>query len=64
MWWGLFLIAAGSWAELPTVIAPLLMTVRDTMVPYGVVQVSFFRTERGACARTCSSTRPRTEGWS
>ena len=26
MWWGLFLIALGSWAELPTVIAPLLMT--------------------------------------
>jgi steroid 5-alpha reductase family enzyme len=26
MWWGLFLIAFGSWAELPTVIAPLLMT--------------------------------------
>jgi steroid 5-alpha reductase family enzyme len=26
MWWGLFLISLGSWAELPTVIAPLLMT--------------------------------------
>ena len=26
MWWGVFLIALGSWAELPTVIAPLLMT--------------------------------------
>jgi steroid 5-alpha reductase family enzyme len=26
MWWGLFLIALGSWAELPTVVAPLLMT--------------------------------------
>ena len=26
MWWGLFLIALGSWAELPTVIGPLLMT--------------------------------------
>ena len=26
MWWGLFLIAFGSWAEVPTVIAPLLMT--------------------------------------
>ena len=26
MWWGLFLIALGSWAEVPTIIAPLLMT--------------------------------------
>jgi steroid 5-alpha reductase family enzyme len=26
MWWGLFLIALGSWAELPLIIAPLLMT--------------------------------------
>jgi len=26
MWWGLFLIALGSWAELPAVIGPLLMT--------------------------------------
>ncbi len=26
MWWGLFLISLGSWAEVPTVIAPLLMT--------------------------------------
>jgi steroid 5-alpha reductase family enzyme len=26
MWWGLFLIALGSWAELPTVVGPLLMT--------------------------------------
>ena len=26
MWWGLFLIALGSWAELPTAIGPLLMT--------------------------------------
>jgi steroid 5-alpha reductase family enzyme len=26
MWWGVFLIALGSWAELATVIAPLLMT--------------------------------------
>ena len=26
MWWGVFLIALGSWAELPTVIAPLLRT--------------------------------------
>jgi steroid 5-alpha reductase family enzyme len=26
MWWGVFLIALGSWAELPLVIAPLLMT--------------------------------------
>ncbi|MGH3220607.1 MAG: DUF1295 domain-containing protein [Streptosporangiaceae bacterium] len=27
MWWGMFLIALGSVAELPTVIAPLLMTL-------------------------------------
>jgi len=27
MWWGLFLIALGSWAELPTAVGPLLMTV-------------------------------------
>jgi steroid 5-alpha reductase family enzyme len=26
MWWGLFLISLGSWAEVPTIIAPLLMT--------------------------------------
>src|SRR6202023_579325 len=26
MWWGLFLIALGSWAEVPAIIAPLLMT--------------------------------------
>jgi len=26
MWWGLFLIALGSWAEVPLIIAPLLMT--------------------------------------
>jgi steroid 5-alpha reductase family enzyme len=26
MWWGLFLIALGSWAELPTMVGPLLMT--------------------------------------
>ena len=26
MWWGLFLIALGSWAEVPTVVGPLLMT--------------------------------------
>jgi steroid 5-alpha reductase family enzyme len=26
MWWGVFLIALGSWAELATIIAPLLMT--------------------------------------
>jgi steroid 5-alpha reductase family enzyme len=26
MWWGLFLIALGSWAELPTAIGPLLMS--------------------------------------
>lgn len=26
MWWGLFLIAVGSWIELPFVVAPLLMT--------------------------------------
>ena len=26
MWWGLFLISLGSWAELPFVVAPLLMT--------------------------------------
>ena len=26
MWWGLFLISLGSWAGVPTVIAPLLMT--------------------------------------
>jgi hypothetical protein len=26
MWWGLFLIALGSWAELPTVVGPPLMT--------------------------------------
>jgi steroid 5-alpha reductase family enzyme len=27
MWWGLFLISLGSWAELPFAVAPLLMTV-------------------------------------
>jgi steroid 5-alpha reductase family enzyme len=27
MWWGLFLIALGSWAGLPTAVGPLLMTV-------------------------------------
>ena len=26
MWWSLFLISLGSWAEVPTIIAPLLMT--------------------------------------
>ena len=26
MWWGLFLISLGSWAELPFAVAPLLMT--------------------------------------
>jgi len=26
MWWGLFLIALGSWAEVPAIVAPLLMT--------------------------------------
>jgi steroid 5-alpha reductase family enzyme len=26
MWWGLFLIALGSWAEVPLIVAPLLMT--------------------------------------
>jgi steroid 5-alpha reductase family enzyme len=26
MWWGLFLIALGSWAELPTMVGPMLMT--------------------------------------
>ena len=26
MWWGLFLIGLGSWAELPAIIGPLLMT--------------------------------------
>ena len=26
MWWGLFLISLGSWAELPTIVGPLLMT--------------------------------------
>jgi hypothetical protein len=26
MWWGLFLITLGSWAELPTVVGPPLMT--------------------------------------
>ena len=26
MWWGLFLISLGSWAKLPTIIGPLLMT--------------------------------------
>ena len=26
MWWGLFLISFGSWAELPTIVGPLLMT--------------------------------------
>jgi len=26
MWWGLFLISLGSWAELPTIAGPLLMT--------------------------------------
>jgi steroid 5-alpha reductase family enzyme len=26
MWWGLFLISLGSWAEVPTIVAPLLMT--------------------------------------
>ena len=26
MWWGLYLISLGSWAEVPTIIAPLLMT--------------------------------------
>jgi steroid 5-alpha reductase family enzyme len=26
MWWGLFLISLGSWAELPAILAPLLMT--------------------------------------
>ena len=26
MWWGLFGISVGSWAELPTIAGPLLMT--------------------------------------
>jgi steroid 5-alpha reductase family enzyme len=26
MWWGLFLISLGSWAEVPTIVGPLLMT--------------------------------------
>ena len=27
MWWALFLISLGSWAELPTIVGPLLMTL-------------------------------------
>jgi steroid 5-alpha reductase family enzyme len=26
MWWGLFLISLGSWAEVATIVGPLLMT--------------------------------------
>jgi steroid 5-alpha reductase family enzyme len=59
--WGLFLIALGSWAELPTVIGPLLMTyilTRGTGQRLTDRRMAATRPQYAACAARTSAFVP------